>query len=264
MEQLISGKQSGDNKEKPENKSIEKSDENNQNSQKCNIPKYQNINFQMFMHPQIIENPQGNMPIPVNINYNQEMAMNSQILGNQHENKFENIQGNPNFNQQMYMNYPWMGNAQHNIIQNYQGSPWENYYNKQIPNHQHYYYNGAMAVPLFVDTILKDIITIIIEDFQNKKVEMKFKNDKKFEEVILNYKEKEGIKGDYEFLFNGKIVDSNKTLEELGIKNNSYLLLIKKIIIDETSLDNLNNSENNIPIICFLIETKDKRIRIAI
>ena len=63
----------------------------------------------------------------------------------------------------------------------------------------------------------------------------------KFEEVAPSNKEK--------YIFNGKIIDKNKTLAELGIYNNSIIFEIDEdvqdlLIIDHYPQSNGNNSEN--------------------
>ena len=72
----------------------------------------------------------------------------------------------------------------------------------------------------------------------------------KFKEVAPSNKEK--------YIFNGKIIDKNKTLAELGIYNNSIIFEIDEdvqdlLIIDHYPQSNGNNSENEKQMIYFYL-----------
>ena len=66
----------------------------------------------------------------------------------------------------------------------------------------------------------------------------------KFKEIYLKFKKETRIKKDLSFIFNGNIIDLDKTVRELGIKNNNNIL-VKEINIDKNSSEEeeINNSD---------------------
>lgn len=86
---------------------------------------------------------------------------------------------------------------------------------------------------------------------------MEFKKSIKFKEAVTLLKKKIFIDKESKYIFNEKVVDLNKTLDELNIYNNSIILIYENIqdviIIDHSSLINNKSSENKEQIINIIL-----------
>ena len=100
-----------------------------------------------------------------------------------------------------------------------------------------------VAKEYMVSFLMMASINYILEDkenvkkfFENKYIAIRFiknsetikiicKMDKKFKEVSVKFMKEIGTKKEYNFYFNGKIIDQNKALYELDIKSNSEIIV---------------------------------------
>ena len=170
----------------------------------------------------------------------QQMAYNNQ--GQKTAMNFQRKEALEKFNGFVYNNHK---------ISNYQ-------YNNSFGNSQESIGNNikneTIVVPLSNTKYIEPKITdpekkikIIIKD-KYSETEMEFKKDTKFSEVHSLYTEKHYLWSDvYKYVFNEKIIDLNKTLDELCIYNNSKICIydedIQDILIMGRPLSNGNISE---------------------
>ena len=108
-------------------------------------------------------------------------------------------------------------------------------------------------------------IKIIIKD-KNDETEMEFKKDTKFSEVHSLYTEKHYLWSDvYKYVFNEKIIDLNKTLDELRIYNNSKICIyhedFQDILIMDRPLSNGNISEEEKQIVNIILILNNENLK---
>ena len=198
-------------------------------------------------------NPYYNLPINTQNQNNQNIAFSNlpnQTIYTQNisiQNHIYNYQG-----QTIGTNY-----KNNNYFGNNQGNIGNNFKSKIIvhPIFGQANEKPKKAIPFTYKSDSENKIKIIFKNRYDE-TEKESKRNVKFEEVAMSPSNpyslfSEIISFPYckKYIFNGKIIDKNKTLAELGIYNNSEILEVSGdiqnlLIIDQSPLRNGNNSEN--------------------
>ena len=212
------------------------------------------MNYQIFNSKQLNPNQLNSYyNLPINTQ-NQNIAFPNQTIYTQNlsiQNHIYNYQGQiignlPNFQygnnfhaKPIYINNNYLGNNQGIIGNNFKSKT------NVVPIFVQENEKQKQVIPFKNKPDSENKIKIIFKSCYEDK-EMEFEKNAKFGEIAPSSYHK--------YIFNGKIIDKNKTLAELGIYNNSKILEIDEDVqdlLDHSPLSNGNNSENEKQIIYF-------------
>lgn len=215
------------------------------------------MNYQIFNSKQLNPNQLNSYyNLPINTQ-NQNIAFPNQTIYTQNlsiQNHIYNYQGQiignlPNFQygnnfhaKPIYINNNYLGNNQGIIGNNFKSKT------NVVPIFVQENEKQKQVIPFKNKPDSENKIKIIFKRRYYEDKEMEFEKNAKFGEIAPSSYEK--------YIFNGKIIDENKTLAELGIYNNSKILGIDEyfqdlLVMDHSPLSNGNNSENEKQIIYF-------------